>query len=107
MAEKFFHNDFFKGWLVGDFNPAIFKSKDIEVAVKYYPSGFKEDAHLHKVSTEYTMIIYGSAKINDILLKTGEGMTIHPNEIAIFECITDCATLVIKTPSAPSDKYLV
>ncbi len=107
MSENFYHKEFIKGWLVGDFSPSLFKSKDIEVGIKYYNSGFKEKAHYHKISTEYTMIIKGKASINGSLYCEGEGVMIEPNEIANFECVTDCVTLVIKMPSSTEDKYLI
>ena len=107
MVSKFNHKNFVKGWLVGDFKPALFKSKDIEVGVKYYEAGFKEKGHIHKISTEYTMIIKGKARINNTILEEGDGIEIKPFEVANFECILDCVTLVIKTPSSTSDKYLI
>ncbi len=106
MSSKFNHKEFIKGWLVGDFSPSLFKSKDIEVGIKYYDSGFKEKAHYHKISTEYTLIVKGKAKINGSLYCEGQGIIIEPNEISNFECLTDCVTLVIKIPSSTEDKYL-
>ena len=34
-------------------------------------------------------------------------LEIKPFEVANFECISDCVTLVIKRPSSTEDKYLV
>lgn len=107
MDSKFDYKNFIKGWLVGDFEPSLFKSKDIEVGIKHYESGFKEKSHIHKISTEFTMIIKGRAKMNNIILEEGEGIEIKPFEVANFECISDCVTLVIKRPSSTEDKYLV
>ena len=45
--------------------------------------------------------------MNNIILEEGEGIEIKPFEVANFECISDCVTLVIKRPSYTEDKYLV
>ena len=78
MSSEFNHKEFIKGWLVGDFSPSLFKSKDIEVGLKYYNSGFKEKAHYHKISTEYTLVVKGKAKQNILeLAKNDETYPIH------------------------------
>lgn len=99
-------NDFTKGWLVGDFSPAIFNSKDVEVAVKYYKKGDKEQKHVHKVATEYTIILSGKVRMNEKINSSKDIVLVKPNESTDFECLEDSITLVIKTPSIPSDKYI-
>ena len=99
-------SDFFQGWIIGNFEPSIFRSTEIEVAIKQYKAGHVEVKHFHKIATEITIMIIGEAMFNDEHLFEGEGMIIKPNESNTFKAITDCKTLVIKTPSIPSDKYL-
>lgn len=95
-----------RGWIIGNFEPSIFKSTQIEVAIQEYKAGHVETKHFHKIATEVTIIIMGEAMFNDEHLFEGEGMIIKPNESNTFKAITDCKTLVIKVPSIPGDKYL-
>ena len=81
-----------KGWFIGNFEPSLYKTNDVEVAVKYYKKGDKEDSHFHKIATEYTVIISGRVKMNNIEYKSGEDDTIN---------------VVVKIPGANNDKYLV
>ena len=53
-------SDFTKGWLVGDFEPSIFKNKDCEVGIKEYKAGTVERLHVHNIVTEYTIILSGT-----------------------------------------------
>jgi len=99
-------SDFFRGWIIGNFEPSIFRSTEIEVAVQEYKAGHVELNHFHKIATEITIMVVGEAMFNNEHLLEGEGMIINPGESNIFKAITDCKTLVIKSPSAPSDKYL-
>ena len=99
-------NEFTKGWLVGDFTPAIFNSKDIEVGVKYYTRGEFESRHVHKIITEYTIVLKGIVRMNDVLYGEKRIIKIDPNESTDFYCEEDAITLVIKTPSIPSDKHI-
>lgn len=100
-------NEFTKGWLVGDFLPAIIQSKDIEVCVKYYKSGDKESRHVHNFVDEYTIILSGKIKMNDAEYGSGEIVYIEKESSTDFLCVDDSITLVIKTPSIPADKEFV
>lgn len=99
--------NFFKGWLVGDFEPSLFKNKEIEIGLKTYKAGDKEKKHVHKISTEYTIVIFGVIKMLNSIYTDGDIIIIPPNKENEFECIKDASLLVIKTPSVIGDKYEV
>ncbi len=99
-------DEFVRGWLVGDFDKSIIRSKDIEVGIKNYKQGDSEQKHLHKIITEYTIVVYGEIVMNDITYKTGDIVTIEPGVWCDFRALTDSSTLVIKTPSITNDKYV-
>ena len=99
-------NEYTKGWLVGNFEPSLINSKDIEVGLKYYKKGDKESKHVHKIITEYTIVVSGKIKMNDEVYIEKDIVTILPNVPTNFESLEDSITLVIKTPSIPSDKHI-
>jgi len=101
------HNieNFTKGWFVGDFDPSILKTKDFEVAIKEYKAGDYEKMHVHKIATEYTIIVSGTVSMNNILNKKGSIIEIEPGEYTDFESLTDSITVVVKTPCVKGDKY--
>ena len=103
--KKFFLKDFFKGWIVGNFEPSLYKSSNFEVAIQTYRAGDQEEQHYHKVGTEISLLVVGEAAFNDEIIKEGEGVVIKPKESNIFKAITDCKVLVIKYPSDTNDKY--
>ena len=45
------------GWFIGNFEPSLMKTNDVEVSVKKYKKGAKEEAHFHKIATEYRGIL--------------------------------------------------
>ena len=101
------HNlkNMFKGWFIGDFEPTLFPSKDFEVAIKKYKQGDYEKSHMHKISTEYTIIVDVKVTMNNVVYNTDDIIIIEPGEYTDFECLTDVITCVIKTPSSKNDKY--
>lgn len=99
-------NEYTKGWLVGNFEPSLINSKDIEVGLKYYKKGDKESSHVHKIITEYTIVVSGKIKMNDEVYIEKDIVKILPNIPTNFESLEDSITLVIKTPSIPSDKHI-
>lgn len=100
------------GWLVGFFEKSIIpKCNGFEVAVKRYRKGDVDKAHLHKVATEITAVVYGIFKISEHqLLCPDDVMVLEPGEAMLgdWECVSDSGcTVCIKVPSVPNDKYPV
>lgn len=93
------------GWVLGDFTPSVLRTDKVEFAVKHYKKGDAEAAHHHKVATEVTVIVSGSAVLAGRELKAGDIAVLEPGESADFRCLTDVVTAVIKMPSVLGDKY--
>lgn len=98
--------DMVKGWFVGNFEPSLLKTNDVEVAVKEYKKGDYEDRHYHKVATEITVIISGRVKMNGVEYTQGDMIVIEPNESTDFEALDDSINAVVKYPGASNDKFL-
>lgn len=94
------------GWFVGDFEPCAWKSKDFEVAVKYYKKGQCEAKHYHKVATEITLIIQGRVRMGGVEFREGQIVLLEPCKSVDFIALTDAITAVVKVPSAKNDKFL-
>ncbi len=105
--KKYNLKDYVRGWIVGDFEPSILKTKDFEFMVHYYKKGEKEAKHLHKLADEITVIVSGEFKMNGEILLKGDVIHLIPNTAVDFECLEDGATAVVKTPSVKGDKYIV
>ena len=103
--EKSELKDFIGGWFIGDFNPSLYKSNEVEVAVKNYKAGDKEKAHYHKIATEFTVILNGVVRMNGKEYFEGSILTISPFESTDFHAITDVTTVVVKIPGASNDKF--
>ena len=99
-------NDMVRGWFVGNFEPSLYKTNDVEVAVQTYMAGATEAAHYHKVATEITVIQSGTVKMFDKIWNVGDIVVIEPGEVTGFEALTDAVTVVVKLPGANNDKYL-
>lgn len=98
---------FTKGWVVGDFEPSIIRTSDVEVSVRYYKAGDSEAEHVHKIAKEITIVVSGVFEMNGVVLEAGDIVTLEPGESAAFKCIEDGANTVIKMPSVIGDKYFV
>lgn len=99
--------DMVKGWFIGNFEPTLFKTNDVEVALKEYNSGDFEGKHFHKIATEYTVIVSGEVEMNGIKYKGGSIVVIKPNEVTDFKALTPVKTLVVKLPGACNDKFIL
>lgn len=98
--------DMFKGWFVGNFVPTIYKTNDVEVALKEHKAGDYEDFHHHKIATEITVVVEGIMEMNGIEYKKNDIIVLAPNKGSDFKAITDTRVLVVKIPGANDDKYL-
>jgi hypothetical protein len=97
--------EMFRGWFVGDFEPTLHRTRDVEVAVKTYAAGVSEDRHYHRIATELTVILDGEVEMNGERFGAGQIVVIEPNESTDFHALTDVTTVVVKLPGAPNDKY--
>jgi len=98
-------DDMVKGWFVGDFDPVAFRTAGVEVGVKSYAAGDREDEHHHKVATELTLIVSGEVRMLGRTWGAGDILTIEPGEATAFEALNDTVTVVVKLPSVAGDKY--
>jgi hypothetical protein len=99
-------NTFIKGWFVGNFDPSLIKTNDVEVAIKKYKAGDHEDSHYHKIATEITAIVSGEVEMNGIKYVADDIIVIEPLDRTDFKCLTDVVTVVVKYPGANNDKYI-
>jgi quercetin dioxygenase-like cupin family protein len=97
------------GWFVGDFEPTVFNTSQVEVGFKRYVKGEVHETHYHKISTEINYLVSGSMSIDDSgkILKAGDIFTILPNEIAKPIFYEDCEIVVVKVPASKDDKYVI
>ena len=98
--------DMVKGWFVGNFDPTLIKTNNVEVAVKEYKKGDYEEKHYHKIATEITVIVSGKVRMNGVEYSKGDIIVIGPNDATDFEALEDTANTVVKFPGASHDKYL-
>ena len=96
-----------KGWLIGNFEPSVFQTKAVEVAIKTYEAGSLEERHYHKIATEITAIVSGEVEMNGQRFQKNDIIVLSPGEAADFRVITKTLTVVIKIPGANNDKYII
>lgn len=100
-------NDMTRGWFVGNFEPTLLKTADVEVAVKEYKKSDYEARHYHKIATEITVIVSGRVRMNGAEYAAGDIVIMEPGEATDFECLEDgTKNVVVKHPGASNDKYL-
>lgn len=97
----------FDGWIVGAFDPTVFKTKEFEVAHQHYKKGYKYPTHTHKLTTEINYIIKGSVIASGCKLSSGEIFVYSPGEKVSIKFTENTDLIVIKVPSTIGDKYRV
>ena len=98
--------DMVRGWFVGNFEPTLYRTNDVEVAVKEYKAGDYEDAHYHKIATEITVVLEGRIRMFGREFGRGDIVIAEPNDVTRFDALTDVVLTVVKLPGANDDKYL-
>lgn len=99
--------DMVRGWFVGNFSPAAYRTGDVEVAVQHFAKGASESPHFHRQATEVTLLLSGRARMVGRELNAGDIITLAPGSISEFEALEDCVTVVVKHPGALNDKFVV
>jgi len=97
--------NFLNGWIVGNFEPSLVQTKDVEIGILNLEAGQRGDGHFHKNHTEYNILIQGKAKIKDKIYSDGDIFIYKPFERSDVEYLSNTKLLVIKTPATKNDKY--
>lgn len=96
-----------RGWFVGAFDRAVYKTNLFEVAHGFNTAGEVSPTHYHRLATEINLITSGCVEVNGELFRTGEGFIMEPGDTCECKYIEDTYTLCIKTPSILGDKYYI
>ena len=86
-------DNFTRGWIVGDFQPSLFSTKDNDIGILRINKGDKSDGHFHKNHIEYNIIIEGKVKIKNNILIAYEpvwsiGSGLIPKTKELFDTIS-------------------
>lgn len=95
-----------RGWFIGDFPEAVFRTKNFEVCWQTNPRGHAT-SHYHKEITEITLVVSGSVLTNGTIYGPGDIYIFEPGDISQTEYLEETSVLTVKTPSIPSDKHLL
>lgn len=98
-------DSFTKGWFVGAFEPTLAAIEAVEVGVKRYLAGEREEIHHHKVAVELSVIVSGRVRMSGREIPSGQIVQIAPGESTDFEALEDTITVVVKLPCVKGDKY--
>jgi quercetin dioxygenase-like cupin family protein len=100
-------DDMVRGWFIGDFEPSVLKTKDFEIGILRHTKGEVWPAHIHKIATEYNVLLAGKMLICGEIIEPGTIFWIEPNEVGNPVFLEDCTVVTVKTPSVIGDKYNV
>lgn len=100
-------SEFFRGWLIGDFEPSLVRLKGFEICLISHQKGEETQAHFHTSSEEINVVISGRLLVNQVILEKGDIFTYERLEVSQVEFLEDSELLVVRIPSSPNDKVLV
>lgn len=99
-------DDMVGGWFVGAFTPTVHDTGDVEVALKRYVLGERDERHHHKIATEVTLIVEGEVRMGDERLSAGDIIVLEPGDSSDFEALSDVTLVAVKHPGALNDKHI-
>lgn len=97
----------FNGWFVGNFEPHLLRSEDLEFGYKRIAKNTEPDFHYHKYKTEYTILLEGSILLrsSNKVIKPISCIKYEPLERNDQFYLEESLILIINTPSVKNDKY--
>ena len=93
-----------RGWFIGNFEGAVWPSKDFEICYQKNPRT-QTASHIHKLAHEITLVISGSQLCNGQMFGPGDICILEPGDISQIEYLEETEVVTIKVPSVPSDKH--
>ena len=100
-------DEFRGGWIIGDFEPSLLRTKDFEISVMQHKKGAYIPLHYHHLVEEMNVFVSGSMLCNGVELVPGDIFIFEKDEVS--DCIVheDTVVVVVKVPSILGDKYNV
>lgn len=99
--------NFWNGWFIGDFEPSLARTKDVEVSVMKHEKDAKIPKHYHQLAIEYNVLISGSMVVNGWTMGPGDMFVFEKSEVSDCVVLEDTTLVVVKLPSVIGDKYNV
>lgn len=99
--------DYLGGWIIGNFQPSIYKTPNYEIGLVTHVKDANWEFHYHKHVTEINILISGHLLLNNIPVNAGTVFIINKNVIACPQFLETCKILCIKIPSIPGDKTII
>lgn len=93
-----------RGWFIGDFDDAVYRTNAFEVTYQKNPRS-QTASHIHKLVYEITLVISGRQICNGQMFEAGDICVLEPGDISQIEYLEETEVITIKTPSVPSDKH--
>lgn len=95
-----------RGWYIGDFERAVWRTKEFEVNYQVNPRS-KPPSHYHKEIHEIQLIIRGRMLVNGEIYEAGDIFMFEPGDNCQVEYLEHTETVTVKVPARPTDKYLL
>lgn len=93
-----------RGWFIGDFDGAVYRTKDFELTYQKNSRG-QTASHIHKIVHEITLVISGRQLVNGEIFEAGDICILEPGDVSQIEYLEETEVVTVKTPSVPSDKH--
>lgn len=99
--------EFKNGWIIGDFEPSLLRTKDFEISVMIHEKGAYIPLHYHHLVEEMNVFVSGSMTCNGRLLVPGDIFIFEKDEVSDCTVHERSTIVVVKVPSILGDKYNV
>jgi quercetin dioxygenase-like cupin family protein len=96
-----------RGWFVGQFEKAVFKTNACEVAYQENFAGEYCAPHTHRIATEINLITRGRVIMSGQEFGAGDIIIMEPGDVCECRYLEDTYTVVVKVPGVLDDKYLL
>jgi hypothetical protein len=93
-----------RGWFIGDFDKAIYRTSKFEVTYQDLPRT-QTPSHYHRKVTEISLIIEGKALVNGQIFTAGDICILEPGDLSQIEYLEPTKLVAVKVPSEPEDKH--
>lgn len=98
-------NNMKAGYFMGDFEPNIFRTDKVEMAMKEFPKGTLDSGYYRKKDVEVVVVLSGQIEVNGRKYDKGSMVRFDPYEMINIFAVTDSSLMIIRTPGTKNDIY--
>ena len=91
------------GYFIGDFNPTVYRTNNVELSIKTLTAGTLDSCYYRKKDTQIVCVLSGTIECFERILGKGDIVSFRPGDMISLFALEDAEILITRLPGTKND----